>query len=97
MAFTCPHCGAGGISLLAKLISAASTWNGWCATCRRCRQRSSIAAGAVHTQFGIFLLGLATIPWIFAGSGQLIAVYIAAAVILTVGFFAPMRKRTIGG
>ena len=89
--FTCPHCGKPGITVLQKLMSAGAAWYGWSATCAVCGQRSRIAGAAINVQFGLFILGAATVPWL-AGQAQLAAAYAVGAAILAVGLLAPLRK-----
>ena len=91
-AFTCPHCGGHGISLVSKLISSGASYWGWPMTCRLCGQRARISGGALNAQFVLFLAALATLPWLLGGEARLIAGYLVAAVILAVGLFAPLRK-----
>ena len=91
-AFTCPHCGKPGISVISKLITSAATLSGWGANCSYCGQRSRISFAAARWQFGIFIGAIATIPWMLEGQLQYIAGYAAAAAILAVGLAAPLRK-----
>ena len=91
-AFTCAHCGQQGISLISKLVTSAATLGGWGAKCRHCGQRSLISHAAARVQFIVFLGAMGTIPWMLEGRAQLIAGYGAAAAILAVGLFAPLRK-----
>jgi len=91
-AFTCPHCGERGISLVSKLIASGASYWGWPMTCRICGQRSRLSGGAVNAQFVLFLAALATLPWLLGGEARLIAGYLVAAAILALGLFAPLRK-----
>jgi len=91
-AFTCPHCGRDGISVISKLVTSATTLRGWGAKCSYCGQRSMISYAAARWQFYIFIGAIATIPWMLEGELQYIAGYAAAAAILTVGLAAPLRK-----
>jgi hypothetical protein len=91
-AFTCPYCGKPGISFISKLISAAATLGGWPARCNACGQPSRIGARASRLQLGVLVIALATIPWIFEGDERLTAGYLAAALIVAVGLFAPLHK-----
>lgn len=92
MAFTCPHCDKPGIPVTSKLMAAATLWWSGSATCQLCRQHSRISGAAVNLQFGIFVAALASIPWLFQGDARVAAGYLAAAAILAVGLFAPMKK-----
>lgn len=92
MAFTCPHCGQRGISVIAKLISSGATYWGWSATCRLCGQRSRVAGAAVHLQFLMFVGALASLPWLLEGDARMVAGYLIAAAILAVGLVAPLKK-----
>lgn len=91
-AFTCPHCGRDGISVISKLVTSAATLRGWGAKCSHCGQRCLISFAAARLQFIIFLGAVATIPWMLEGQLQYVAGYAAAAAILAVGLFAPLRK-----
>jgi hypothetical protein len=91
-AFTCPHCGRDGISVVSKLVASAATLGGWGAKCSYCGQRGLVSFAAARLQFGIFLGAIATIPWMLEGQLQYIAGYAAAAAILAVGLAAPLRK-----
>jgi len=91
-AFTCPHCGRQGISLISKLVTSGATLGGWGAKCRYCGQRCRISFAASRVQFVIFLGAIGTIPWMLEGTLQYVAGYAAAAAILAVGLLAPMRK-----
>jgi hypothetical protein len=91
-AFTCPHCGRDGISVISKLVTSAATLRGWGAKCRYCGMRCLISFAAARWQFYIFIGAIATIPWMLEGQPQLVAGYLAAALIVGVGLVAPLRK-----
>ena len=91
-AFTCPYCDRDGIGVVAKLVTSAATLGRWGAKCSYCGQRCKISFAAARAQFIIFLGAIATIPWMLEGQPQLVAGYLAAALIVGVGLVAPLRK-----
>lgn len=91
-AFTCPYCGKPGVSFIGKLITSAATIGRLPVRCSACGQPARIGAQAKWLQLGVLVLGLATIPWLFEADDRLAAGYLAAALILGVGVFAPLHK-----
>ena len=78
--------------MAAKLLAAVAVLYYSSATCRFCKERSRVSTRASFLQLGIFVAALASIPWFLDGDARIAAAYLVAALILAIGFFAPMTK-----